>query len=209
MLSRFPGTGEPHVQPSARRLPTLRTTLVCLRPMTLRPHEDAMHRKRDATRCNAGQGLVGGRLVGPTEPAGTRGCPRSPSPSRQADRARASASPRATCKLVPTAKMLSLARDTPARTCICAGRLYPKARLALLLASRSRSLRAARARARAQFAGEFNWTVIRARGFARLTIIADRSTLGPNIYIVDRATAFSRERNGDAQHRSVIDRWPE
>lgn len=74
--------------------------------------------QRDATRCNAGQGLVGGRLLvesPATEPAGTRGtrgCPRSPSPYRQSPIARTS--PRATCKLVPTAKMLSLARDTPA-----------------------------------------------------------------------------------------------
>lgn len=37
-----------------REAPTLRTTLVCLRPMTLRPHEDAMHRnamQRDATQA--------------------------------------------------------------------------------------------------------------------------------------------------------------
>lgn len=37
-----------------REVPMLRTTLVCLRPMTLRPHEDAMHRnamQRDATQA--------------------------------------------------------------------------------------------------------------------------------------------------------------
>jgi len=37
-----------------RGFPTLRTILVCLRPMTLRPHEDAMHRnamQRDATQA--------------------------------------------------------------------------------------------------------------------------------------------------------------
>lgn len=77
--------------------------------------------QRDATRCNAGQGLVGGRLlVGPGN--GARGDPRGALGHRaRAGKPIARTSPRATCKLVPTAKMLSLARDTPAYVSYPAG----------------------------------------------------------------------------------------
>lgn len=126
MVSRSPETRESRSRRPPRRLPTLRTTLVCLRPMTLRPHEDAMHRnamQRDATQRPGASGRAARRANG------ARGDPGVPSVTEPEQASRSRASPRATCKLVPTAKMLSLARDTPARTCILrAGRLYPKAR---------------------------------------------------------------------------------
>ena len=85
----------------------LRTTAVCLRPMTLRPHEDAM-------RCNAMQRGPGasGRAYWPVqvrgEPKG--GDPRSPSPNGLTDRAHRFAQPANSYQQ----QKYSLAQDTPA-----------------------------------------------------------------------------------------------
>lgn len=77
----------------------LRTTAVCLRPMTLRPHENAM-------RCNAMQRGPGasGRAYWPVQ---VRGEPKGGSSVTEPERPGRSRTPlRATCKLVPTAKIL-------------------------------------------------------------------------------------------------------
>ncbi|KAG7200381.1 hypothetical protein KM043_017837 [Ampulex compressa] len=90
----------------SRGLLKRRTTAVCLRPMTLRPHEDAMH-------CNAmqlGAGASGRASSGSVGARGAPGDPRSPSLCEQTDGAHRFAQP---ANLYQRQKYF-LAQDSPA-----------------------------------------------------------------------------------------------